>query len=220
MVRPNNRRNGSRRLPNNNRRGRSSKSSPLKTSINGRVIQPSADPTSFSRQPWNSINLDLHFSQAVVGTTIPITPATLNAALISQLGIATGTFEFRVQSLRTWNLTGGAVGMRVFDFFGNNETLFTQVDYPGRNRWAKTGFVMPSTQRNNVLIGTSATPVVAQVEADTAGNTIRVYASVLWRFLAGAPIPTLFSTFKITNDVPPSGELDSFLDLPFNEIQY
>lgn len=187
---PNNRSRNARRF----QRRRAQPRPSFRTALNGARLRPRADVPALVTSPWNSITVAAQATQPALPGLVSIFPSTINAALISQIDAPAGSvFEFRVHSIRCWNMTGNSVGLRVFDL--TNEISITpqplalSFDLPGRNRWATTGYVYPVTQRNNALSGTESTFVIFQLEGGVAADIIHYRVNLLWRFVPNDPIP-------------------------------
>lgn len=199
---------------NTNRRGRFQRrprlAATLRSRLNGVNIRPRPDPTQVISQPWNSVTLDMRFSQAVLGTPLLIGTSQLAGILRSQLGLpATVNFDFRLLSYRSYELSGGALGIRTYDL-NTTDVISTQLDQPGRNRWATCGYSYPSSIRNNVLSSTTVSSVF-QIESSAVGtNNILVHFSLLWRVLTAdvPPNRSMINSFHFQ----PSADLPSLID--------
>lgn len=163
-------------------RNRANISKTLSEKFNGSSKKTNPDPSSTVDRPWNSVVLAINATSPGV-----VTVANLAPVLRSQLALPTGgSLELRFQSLKAWDLTGGRLGVSIFDFEG--QTHRTQHDEPGRNHWASCSLVWSSALTANTLPET-VTVAVFQYSTSTTATPLSTlfHIHLLWRF-AGQPV--------------------------------
>lgn len=197
------------------RTGRSRKvPSKVRVMLNGTKLRTTADPSEVVRQPWNSLTLPISFTTTTLGTPTTLTPSLLANYVKSQVGLPnTVALELRVHRVSAWDFGGEAVGLRTFDLLSESTAtagnpLAVLTDRAGRNRWAKVGYLYPTTQRNNSLASTDTTTTVFQVENGNTTSVGLIKVQVLWR-PATDIVPSMFYTSSLINPKEISEEVNN-----------
>lgn len=150
----------------------------VREGLNGKVIRPSADPKSVVDIPWNNATIVFESTEGGGGENI-LDPDGLIAAVSDTVGVPAANLLVRVQEARVWDVSG--LGLRV-DFFNlSNGAVFTRTvsDEPGRNQWARVGFIWPKSDQNFALQDGIHHPILAQEAAPT--NQVVLHITLLWR---------------------------------------
>lgn len=172
----------------------------LSSAINGRVIRPPPDPRSVKTQPWNSLRL--YFESSFPTTGGDVTTDSVRALFCEQLDLPlewldTKSIEFQVRSVRAWNLSSANLSLTANSFINVTQAngvtrisnLMTIADEPGRNHWAKVGYVWPSSHQK-VVFTSNFTPAATLFRITTEQDSqIVVHLDILWRWYGGGTIP-------------------------------
>lgn len=163
----------------------------VKNSIKGHAVACPADPPKFSQIPWNQIVISDE-PKLVVGVVKEYTPSDLYEMLKAQTGIKLmpddsnhkygRNISFRLQQVRVWNITGGDINLQAYDLtvgFGADDFLVQVEDQPGRNRWARIGYVWPASQQMVALSGHDTEKFVG-FSSTIASNAV-IHFHVLWK---------------------------------------
>lgn len=162
---------------------------PTSGSLNGSELRTKPDIPSLRLTPWYQATVLL----GSTGDTI----ATVNAiwtALAAQQNL--GTYDsssifspitgyMRITKIRVWNVSGGLVKLTVYNILDNATTSSggvqkSLVDYPGRNHYAKVGYLWPQSQRTISSDTAQTNPVFTVDLSDTTESWIG-YVDVMWR---------------------------------------
>jgi len=156
----------------------------------GFQIKGKSDPPSFTLSPWWNMTVYI----AVVGNqkvTLNLIVDTIKAQLP---GIKSGTFDFKVSSIRAWAL-GEGISLDIYDIsrftvsskdspdvaFPKHEVIAELLDTPGKAAWAHVGWRF-GTIHSNVVQSSSETTYngkVAVAQLDASGSTKSlIYVSV------------------------------------------
>lgn len=153
----------------------------LKHATNGVNIRPSADPPSFVQIPWNSIILS--DTVTLSGNQKNYSPTDIHGILIAQIGlVTTSELSYRLREVRAWNLSGNYLNLQCQDLtigLGAQDYITQVEDQAGRNRWAKVGYIYPTSQQK-VSFSSIDTENVFRVGAGTS-DKIEVRMHVLWK---------------------------------------
>lgn len=169
----------------------------IRRDLNGHKLQPSPDPPSLTSQPWNRLTVSHSTLQPPSGQPVGVNPSNLSDLLRSQINLPQSVeLDLRIIRVSVWNLSGTSVGLRTYDLLrevgiGTNP-LAVQLDRPGRNRWAKTGYYWAATQRNNTLVSTDSDTRLFDLEADKESATLVFQVELLWRPRPDKSVPTSF----------------------------
>lgn len=163
----------------------------------GRVTNPSADPTSVSTKPWSQVVVTIIINNTTAAPTYTFTIGNLNAGLRTQLNLSslTPSLEFRVFHVSSWELTGVSFALGTYSFVTRSSRYLSEVeDLPGRNRWAKTGFIWPASDQAHVWDSTSDAQVPILTLSSVAAASFVVHIMTLWR-VSGTPLPSASVSF-------------------------
>lgn len=153
----------------------------LKHATNGVIIRPSADPPSFVQIPWNSIILS--DTLTLSGNQKNYVPTDIHGILVAQIGlVTTSEMSYRLREVRAWNLSGEFINLQCQDLtigLGAQDYLTQIEDQAGRNRWAKVGYIYPTSQQKVSFSSTDAENVFRVGAADK--NKIEVRIHILWK---------------------------------------
>lgn len=194
MPSNNRNRNQTRRI--NGRRNKQSPKTPLslfRTKLNGRNVNPAADPRSIVTNPWNTLTI---LAESDVGGTFVFSD--LVTLFEDQIGTTDSTpVEFRVLEARAWELSGNNIRGDFYPFLlpfqqtqeGASTSnaaapLSIQADDPGRNRWSKIGYVWPSPHQSTTfrpVTGYNA-KILSLYSAASTPNIV-LHVKILWRIL-------------------------------------
>jgi hypothetical protein len=188
-----------------------------KIGFNGRSIKPSPDPTAIVTNPWNTITLvftaqndstlyvdDIYRSLAdSIG--LPVSPEQLGSLVVN----------FRILQYRCWETLGNALQVTANELTSDDhETLRiinTQTDEPGRNHWARLGYIWPKSHQNKVMDvsadATVSSPILT-ARTSTAGQ-ILLHINILWKTTKTLTEPTTRFQKKTFNRFSP--QVDDFL---------
>lgn len=177
------------------------------TQTRGKKLNPRADPPSVIVRPWKSQILVFFGtgSKTFTDSTITAGIATQNA-----IAIATGTtFSVRLQRVYLWqeiplNSTTNVpqplrspISLKIHSIVGeNDETVIS--DYGTSIRYAKCGYLWPSSQRITPLVTAGPDKILTVSPTDTDQTWI-LHVHVLW------------TTFDTTEDTD-SGEVENIID--------
>lgn len=187
------------------RRSHSKKSS-SRSHFQGGRIAPSINPPQVTYQPWYPLTLVFSHTSGKV-----FTPAKIVNQIRAQLDpqqhgfipatLTTPQFrlQFRVLSIRTWNLTGRQIALSVNDFTARvssgSEQLCGIVDTGTALHVPCCGFRLPETFASIVLRNDNddMNDALADVIAP-AGNSCMTYIDVMWRFDGPVKLVAPFQT--------------------------
>lgn len=173
-----------------------------KWEINGRQLRPSPDPPANVLQPWNHATLNIGF-QTTANEIYDLDVLTVYSRMVTQLGLApsTGTgqkYEFRMQEVKIWNLSGSSVVLNVCDLIhpqskASTRAITTIRDAAGRNQWARVGYVWPRSHQAVTFIA-PPTPgsdldnyVLAYLTETADGTSFTIHFNILWRAVPFIP---------------------------------
>lgn len=155
----------------------------LRRALNGQAVTPSADPSTVVELPWNTITLTFE-PDVGTGTSFELTIADVYVAL-GEFYAPTANYEIRILEARLWEISGKAMGV---DFLTldtpTGATLKTQDDIPGRNHWARCGFVWPRSHQNLPLFEDETAIIRVTAPAD---SDILIHLNILWRLAVQPP---------------------------------
>lgn len=173
----------SRRQPTRSTRNLARKLGRLRVAVKGKVLKLPADPPKFEQIPWNTIVISDTPTLAADAEQKIYTATTIYNVLIAQIGLkTTSQLSFRLQNIQCWNTSGNSINLEVNDMtigFGSNDFLVQAEDAPGRNRWARLGYVLPQSQQLVSFNSTDTEPLF-KVGA-TKGDTIIIRCRLLWK---------------------------------------
>lgn len=168
----------------------------------GAVIRPRSDPNATVYQPWwpMTLNFQSDFDGSSTGL---FTFKNLQNIFAQQLNVTTqlpqfATFiQFRIRDIRIWEITGAHAFAEFFALTDVAEGNYHKVranadDEPGRNQWAKVGYIWPEVDQNLILdTGVNEEKNIFRASTETDGQFI-VHMNILWRF--SPPVPPTPST--------------------------
>lgn len=153
----------------------------IRAATKGRVLRLSADPPKFTQIPWWQIIIS--DEPTLPSTTKEYTATTIKNIFVAQIGlVTTSDLSFRLQRIEVWNLSGNPVNLEVQDFtvgFGANDFLVQAEDVPGRNRWARVGYSLPTSQQL-IAFSSGDSDSLFKVSA-TKGDKLQVRVRLLWK---------------------------------------
>lgn len=172
----------------------------VRNNLKGQHLTLSPDPPSFTQIPWHPIVLSDNVSFIATVNTKNYTATSIANIFKAQTGCKQPNEElsFRLVRVSVWELSGKKITLEVLDLtigLGANDFLAQLEDIPGRNQWARVGYLYPTSQ-NLVIFSGNDTETLVTVTADN-GSTICVRFHVLWRFRFGTlpnrttPIPSV-----------------------------
>jgi len=183
----------------------------LKTALDGRKVVPSADPSTIVEVPWNTITLTFKASVPEASLVV-VTLASIDSAL-RILYPSTLPYFYRIRSARIWELSNQSISTNFYSlesFEPINVSLSQQDDTPGKNHWARTGYVWPRSHQNIVLNNTDL-PVLGISTSSTAN--ILIHVDVLWRSnLSELPAPNKVQPQPHFRFLPPISENTEHID--------
>lgn len=160
---------------------------------NGIKLRLNPDPPSFVQIPWNSCTVN----------DSPTLNSTSNSKVYKAVDIcnifkaqtgcsqANGQLSFRIMEVDVWEVSGKTLTLEVYDFtigLGANDYLVQFEDVPGRNQWARTGYILPESQNKVVFSGDDTESLVTVTTGLAASLIVRF--KLLWKFRFGT-LPNL-----------------------------
>lgn len=156
---------------------------PRSKNLLGTIIRPSADPPSFVQLPWWYVTIS---DQPTVDSSQVKTyrGSDLWNLLQAQTGAASttaGKASLVIFSVQVWNMSGTSLALDAYDLHKDTRTdiLLQTEDVPGRNHWARLGYLWPKSQRANCIDASSDT-VVCQIAAAQDTN-LEVRFRIAWK---------------------------------------
>lgn len=152
----------------------------LKTALDGKSIVPSADPSTIVDLPWNTITLT--FENVLTSPQITLTSADIDTNLRESYP-SSGLYQYRIRSARLWETTGTAsISATFFSLdVSNPGFLLNQDDSPGRNHWARVGYIWPRSHQNQTLAASEEQNIVQTRASIATGATILLHIDILWK---------------------------------------
>lgn len=157
----------------------------------GVVVKCPPDPPRYTQIPWNSIVLNdqpkiaANKRKNYIGSDfyeMLRMQTGLNIPKQDDTNQAGNRISFRLQQVRIWNISGGDVNLQVYDLtigLGNDDYLVQVEDLPGRNQWARVGYVYPISQQMVVFSGHDKETILTF--ASTSNSTCVVQLHLLWK---------------------------------------
>jgi len=190
----------------------------LKVALDGRKVTPSADPSTIVEVPWNTITLT--FEQDVPqASLVVVTLNSIDNALRILYPNALPYF-YRLRSARVWELSNQSISANFYSlesFSPISVSISQQDDTPGKNHWARAGYIWPRSHQNIVLNNTDQ-PILGISTTSTANLLIHV--DILWRSnVSQLPPPAImqlkpkfrFYQPKEIEDIPEPHNLNRYL---------
>lgn len=154
--------------------------------LNGASIKIRPDPPAIVDRPWN--NATVSFQADTPGV---LNVETFTAAFINQVATPglENLFDFRLQELRAWEISGTNLAADIYDLDAADRTASGEIptvhrsqrDEPGRNHWASVGLKWSASQTNNTLLSGTAVDI-ASFATGSSTPDIRIHLKILWRF--------------------------------------
>lgn len=180
-----------------------------KRSLNGGKMRLGPNPPEVTYQPWNPVtlvkqtnkSLDIKVSDLSTILKLQIDPTKRGLNQITDKSRDDRFIvQFRVLSIRAWNLTGRVISLSVEDWTdtksgsGGRDQLCGLIDTGSNVHTPAVGFSLPSTHRHHVLRTDDIENDVIVFHIGCGSNeACIIYVDVLYRFDGPVTIPTFFS---------------------------
>lgn len=192
-----------------------SKNTVTRDQVFGGKLSPPSNPPDVAYQPWFHVTLVDVATTNVTYDVISITSILKHQLDPENRGFnqtTTGDKRFILQmkldSIRTWNLTGKVIALSVVDFIdtssaqGGREQLCGYVDTGSTTSTPKVGFKYPLSHRQHVIRSDDKEGDIAicTISAST-GDQLITYINLLFKFDGPVKLPTMFSSFQVLSDI-------------------
>lgn len=206
------------------KRNRSSRKTVSGNDFTGRKLLPSEVPPVVNAAPWNTGTLIFRVDKAAttsvsMSTLRPIAKAQFGFNNITDAGTSTVHFEFRIQSVSCWAITGSTLSLYPIDLVrgtnsGSQVELARLDSIAMRNMYARTGFSFPGAIRAIPLsTDRDGGQKIFVVKSD---GSIEAHIHVLWR---GANTAELQRTYDFVRPDGISGVHGSVSELSFQVVE-
>lgn len=181
----------------------------------GIQLKPSADPSSVIANPWNQVVVTLTTNLTTPLWTFTYLLSTIHAQLLTQLALTgiTSGIMYRFRMVKVWEISGESFVMTPFNLASPNSWYTaTCEDVPGRNRWAKTGFIWPASDQN--IVFESGTDAARQIFRLTGNNTATLitHTHVMWKTAFIPPPNSRVRSAEYSQSLNLSSKLDVVAD--------
>lgn len=191
-------RNPSRRTPRRSLRRPmgASRGPSIKNALNGVSLRCRPDPNSIVDVPWNSITLSYGVSEGEGISTLTVSQVVDQLKTI-YTGI-TAPIEIRILQARIWETTGKAFSSDFFDLLhgdtlaDSTTTLKSLDDTPGRNHWARLGYIWPKSNQNHSLLYSTLElkdSLILSLNSPPESDML-LHLNILWRVRVVIPPPS------------------------------
>lgn len=165
--------------------------------LTGGKFTPPSNPPDVTAQPWYPLVLSwtanpglTTFSTLVAKFRAELDPHStgFNQAIFASGDPKSFRVQFRFKKVVTWNLTGKAISLTIYDDLEQNNTDKDQLggwtDCGGPSYFPAIGFIYPYSHANRVHRPDEKLKdtVIFQTTASASSDTLLMHLSVLWRF--------------------------------------
>lgn len=184
---------GKGRRSNNNGRAMNARFNQLQTKLLGAQRIPGADIPTYVANPWNTLTLFLSNTRTIAGpANVDVSVNNVLNGIIGQLNIPVTVLNIlnvRLLEVGVWDcadeISGSQLELRAFDLVksasGNPRSISTQVDSPGKDKWARLKYIWPNSHQNVIFDNTFTDTSLFGVSATEKGST-KIHVRLLWKF--------------------------------------